>query len=236
MSKVVGTALTPSANKVIALAKSQVGYHEGRDKDGNWNNIQKFSPAVPGLEWSQGQAWCATFISWLALKSGFSSLFPRTASTDVAATWYQSRGQWSEYPAIGAQGFLAHGADEFHTFLVWAYDDTYIYTVEGNSNTNGSPQGDGVYSLKRIRRDAIVEGYGYPAYPEGIISADPAWKSKAPKAKAATPVKATTPAKSKMGTNERNARTWLSKMVKDNKAGSGNRKRANKALAALNGK
>lgn len=184
-------SLTPTADKVIAVAKSQVGYHEGRNSNGVWNNHQKYSPAVPGLEWSQNQAWCATFVSWVAMKAGVASLFPRTASTDAAASWYQSRKRWSTYPAIGAQGFLAHGGDEFHTFIVVRYDDTYIYTIEGNSNTNGSPQGDGVYALKRRRRDAVVEGYGYPAYPEGIISADPAWANRAPKApvKSAKPVK-----------------------------------------------
>ena len=175
-------SLTPTADKVIAVAKSQVGYHEGRDPNGNWNNHQKYSPAVPGLEWSQGMAWCATFVSWVAMKAEVAALFPRTASTDTAASWYQSRGRWSTFPAIGAQGFLAHGGDEFHTFIVARYDDTYIYTFEGNSNTNGSPQGDGVYALKRRRRDDVVEGYGYPAYPEGIVSADPAWASRAPMA------------------------------------------------------
>lgn len=176
---------TPTADKVIALARTQVGYHEGRTGT-VWNNHQKYSPAVPGLEWSQGQAWCATFISWLALKTGLAALFPRTASTVTAATWYQKRGRWSTYPAIGAQGFLAHSGAEFHTFLVTGYDAQYIYTIEGNSNNNGSPQGDGVYALKRRRSDAIVEGYGYPAYPEGIVSADPAWAKQNPVHVAAT--------------------------------------------------
>jgi hypothetical protein len=183
-------SLTPTADKVIAVAKSQVGYHEGRDPNGNWNNHQKYSPAVPGLGWSQGMAWCATFVSWVAMKAGVAALFPRTASTDTAASWYQSRKRWSTYPAIGAQGFLAHKTDEFHTFIVVRYDDTYIYTVEGNSNTNGSPQGDGVYALKRRRRDDVVEGYGYPAYPEGIMSADPAWFHQNPKATVKTVAKA----------------------------------------------
>lgn len=175
------SSLTPTADKVLKVALGQVGYREGRDKDGNWNNHQKYSPAVPGLEWSQGQAWCATFVSWVAMTAGAASLFPRTASTDAAASWYQQNKRWSQYPAIGAQGFLARGSDEFHTFLVVKYDDTYIWTVEGNTNTTGSPQGNGVYELRRRRRDTEVEGYGYPAYPEGIVSADPAWKSQRPK-------------------------------------------------------
>lgn len=180
-----------SAQDVIRIAKSQIGYHEGKSGN-NWNNIQKYSPAVPGLEWSQGQAWCATFISWLAVQTKQTKLFPITASTDTAASWYQKNKRWSEYPAIGAQGFLAHGTDEFHTFLVTDYDDTYIYTVEGNTNNNGSSQGDGVYALKRKRTDPLVEGYGYPKYPEGIKNADPAHKDWNPK-ETTTPV--TTPAK-----------------------------------------
>ncbi|MCW2785256.1 MAG: 50, phiBT1p18 [Marmoricola sp.] len=171
---------TPSADKVVALAKTQVGYHEGRSGS-NWNNIQKYSPAVPGLEWSQGQAWCATFVSWLALKSGFAALFPSTASTDTGARWWKAHGRWSEYPAIGAQGYLGVKGDMFHTFLVTGYDSTYVHTIEGNTNTNGSSQGDGVYALKRRRDSTSIQGYGYPAYPEGIVSADPAWANRAPK-------------------------------------------------------
>lgn len=182
MVRVTGNALTPTANKVLEIARSQVGYHEGRDANGNWNNDQKYSKQTPGLAWSNFMAWCCTFIAWCAWKAGISYLVPQTASTDTAASWYQKRQQWSTEPAIGAQGFLANGTNEFHTFWVWAYDDTYIWTYEGNSNNTGSPQGDGVYSLVRRRRDAVIEGYGYPAYPEGIISADPAWADRAPKA------------------------------------------------------
>lgn len=173
--------MVTSVDRLISTAKAEIGYHEGRDPSGNWNNHQKYSPAVPGLEWSQNQAWCATFVSWCAMQAGLADLFPRTASTDTAAAWYKAKKRWSEYPAIGAQGFLGVGNNMHHTFIVTAYDDTYVYTVEGNTNTNGSPQGDGVYALKRVRRDAGLVGYGYPAYPEGIVSADPAWKAAAPK-------------------------------------------------------
>lgn len=164
--------ITPSAAKIIGIAKSQVGVHEGHNSHG-WNNIQKYSPAVPGLEWSQGQPWCAVFVSWCAMEADFSDLYPRTASTDAGAAWWKAQGRWHDYPAIGAQGYLAHSGDEYHTFLVVEFDDEFIYTVEGNTNNNGSAQGDGVYALRRRRRDTVVEGYGYPDFPEGILSADP---------------------------------------------------------------
>ncbi|WP_416972533.1 hypothetical protein [Streptomyces sp. 4F14] len=61
-----------------------------------------------------------------------------------------------------------------HTGIVIAYDDVHIWAVEANTNDNGSSEGDGVYIRKRRRSDAIVYGYGLPAYAEGIYTADPA--------------------------------------------------------------
>lgn len=164
----------PAIDELIAHARAEVGYREGRSASGSWNNRQHYSPAVPGLEWSQNQAWCSTFVSWLAMKAGLDAYYPRTASTDAGAQWFKTRGQWSEYPAVGAFGYLGTRGDMFHVFLVVGYDATYIYTIEGNTNDNGSPQGDGVYALKRRRDSASIEGYGYPAVPGGLDSADPA--------------------------------------------------------------
>lgn len=159
-------------DRMVRIAKGQIGYHEGRS-NGHWNNIQKFSPAVPGLEWSQGQPWCCTFVSWLAMKADLASLFPRTASCDTAAAWWKAHGQWHEYPAIGAQVLYGVPGNMEHTGFVVDYDDTYIWAVEGNTNNNGSAEGDGVYLKKRLRRDPYVQGYGYPDVLGGLKSADP---------------------------------------------------------------
>ncbi|MFI9205300.1 CHAP domain-containing protein [Streptomyces sp. NPDC053048] len=166
------------AQNIINIAKAEVGYHEGRS-DGHWNNHQRYSPAVPGLEWSQNQAWCATFVSWCAMKAGLADLYPRTASCLTGVAWFKQRKRFSEYPAVGSQVFFGSGGGA-HTGLVYAYDDDFVYTVEGNTNAGGSAEGDGVYLKKRERRSSYVYGYGYPAYIEGIDSADPAWKGKAP--------------------------------------------------------
>jgi hypothetical protein len=164
------------ASKVISTAKAEVGYTEGKTA-GRWNNKQKYSPAVPGLEWSNYQPWCATFCSWVAMKAGVASLFPRTASCATGVAWFKKAGRFSEYPAIGAQIFFGSGGGT-HTGIVYAYDKTYVYTVEGNTNTSGSPEGNGVHKRKRRRADAYVYGYGLPKYTEGITTADPSKKSK----------------------------------------------------------
>ncbi|MEV7282603.1 peptidoglycan-binding protein [Streptomyces sp. NPDC093111] len=164
------------AQNIIKIAKNEVGYHEGKS-GGHWNNSQKFSPAVPGLEWSQNQAWCATFVSWCALNAGLSDLYPRTASCATGVSWFKQRGRWSAYPAIGAQIFFGPNGGT-HTGLVYDYDDRFVYTVEGNTNADGSAEGDGVYLKKRERRSSYVYGYGYPRFSAGIVSADPAYKGK----------------------------------------------------------
>lgn len=168
------------AQKIISIAKAEVGYLEGRSSNGSWNNQQKYSPQVPGLEWSQNQPWCATFVAWCAMKAGLASLYPRTASCDVGMAWFRDQGRWSEYPAVGAQVFFGSYADSVHTGLVIGYDADTITTIEGNTNDSGSREGNGVYLKRRQRRDPYVVGYGYPAFAEGIRSADPKWKDKQP--------------------------------------------------------
>ncbi|WP_458085801.1 CHAP domain-containing protein [Streptomyces malaysiensis] len=189
-----------TAAGIIKVAKAEVGYQEGR-ANGHWNNKQKYSPAVPGLEWSNYQAWCATFVSWCALKSGNEALYPRTASCLTGVAWFKQRKRFSEYPAVGAQIFFGPSGGS-HTGLVYDYDATYVYTVEGNTNGSGGAEGDGVYLKKRTRRDSYVYGYGYPDFADGIKSADPAWAKDAPKTPS-TPSKA--PAKPSVSVKHINA-------------------------------
>ena len=172
-----GGATMASAQQIIDLATSQVGYREGRSPSGAWNNLQKYSQEVAGLGWSNGYAWCATFCSWLYTRLGVDA--PVTASCLTGVAWWRARKRWSEYPAIGAQVFFGPGGGT-HTGVVIAYDADTITTIEGNTNDSGSAEGNGVYRKVRRRRDPYVYGYGYPAWPEGVRSADPAWSSGAP--------------------------------------------------------
>jgi len=161
-------------DKINKTARSQVGYHEGRNSSGSWNNANKFSKELPGFAWSDYQAWCATFVCWVFWKTGNYELLPSpSASCDVLASGFKANGRWSEYPAKGAVAFYGYSYDLNHTGIVVDYDHDYIYVVEGNTNDTGSREGDGVYLKKRARRGTNVIGYGYPKFPEGIESADP---------------------------------------------------------------
>jgi hypothetical protein len=171
-------SITDTLAKVV---KAEVGYHEGFS-GGHWNNHEKYADLVPGLEWVDNVegAWCAVFAAWAFQTAGLpKGSYPVTASCATGVSWFKARKRFSAYPAIGAQIFYGPGGGT-HTGVVIGFDATHVFSVEGNTNANGSPEGDGVYSKTHLRTDPHVYGYGYPLYDGGIESADPAWKSQNP--------------------------------------------------------
>ena len=153
---------TPSADKIFGIANGQVGYQEGP------NNQNKYASAV-GVP--NNQPWCTTFASWLFLTAGFKSLCKMDDYSVDQYNWFNARGRASEYPAVGAVVWYGPGGEN-HTGWVYAYDETYIYTIEGNYNND-------VDYHKRLRvgvSDSSIGApykYGLPAFSEGIVSADP---------------------------------------------------------------
>lgn len=163
---------------VIMLAESQLGYHEGHDASG-WNNRQKYSEQVPGLAWSDEQPWCATFANWVFWQAGIhvpTGAVSASCAASVAA--YKKAKRFTQYPVIGAQVFYGKGGGE-HTGICTGYDLMHEIAVEGNTNDNGSAEGDGVYRKERERRSSYVYGYGIPYYPHDVgQSPDEHWSGK----------------------------------------------------------
>lgn len=161
----------------IAVAKTQAGYHEGQ-KAGHWDNVEKYATMLPGFSWAQGQPWCAVFAQFIIWFVGVNvPAGARSASCGASVAAYQRAGRFTEYPVLGAQVFYGKNGGE-HCGLVIAYDDTYVYAVEGNTNTTGGAEGDGVYTKKRARRDAYVYGYGVPYYHSKGQSPDAHWNGR----------------------------------------------------------
>lgn len=158
----------------IAAAKTQLGYQEGK-KNGHWDNIQKYAPA---LGFSNGLAWCDTFANFIFWLVGV-TVPPGAKSAGCAASVaaYKKAGRWTLYPVVGAQVFYGPGGGE-HTGIVTGYDDTHVFTIEGNTNTSGSAEGDGVYAKTRVRRDDYVYGYGVPYYHSTGKSPDTKWSGR----------------------------------------------------------
>ncbi|MET8880552.1 CHAP domain-containing protein [Streptomyces rubiginosohelvolus] len=172
--------MTANAASVLSVAKAEVGTKETR-ANGHWVNDSKYNKwygRIPGYgRDGMDYPWCAVFVCWCADKAGAAKLYPKTAGCATAVNWFRNAGRFSEYPAVGAQVFFGAGGGT-HTGIVYAYDATYVYTYEGNTNASGGAEGDGVYAKKRVRKDAYVYGYGYPEFAEGIVTADPSKKGK----------------------------------------------------------
>lgn len=161
----------------IEIATSQVGYREGK-KGASYNNDQKYSDQLPGFAWSDFQPWCATFVQWCLWQVGVKvPAGAQSAGCAISAAAYKKAGRFTEYPGIGFQVFFGPKGGT-HTGIVYKYDDTYIYTVEGNTNDSGSAEGNGVYKKKRLRKTNVVYGYGIPYYAAKAKSADPKWNGK----------------------------------------------------------
>ncbi|MFF4557157.1 CHAP domain-containing protein [Streptomyces sp. NPDC001422] len=165
--------------KVYTVAKSQEGYKEGYSH-GHWDNREKYAAQVPGMAWvsAGGYPWCALFVAWVALKAGVAGLFPRSASCEYGVAWFKQRHRFSTYPALGSQVFFGVGNGGTHTGIVVSYTASTITYISGNTNSNGSPEGNQVLTKTIARKNAYVFGYGLPAYAEGITTADPSLKGK----------------------------------------------------------
>ncbi|MFJ9979709.1 hypothetical protein [Streptomyces cyaneofuscatus] len=166
-------AIVPQTLIELGQQEAAIKYQEDY-QGGTWNNINKYAAETPGMASYQGQSWCVIFLLWLAHRAGDITIMPQTPSCATAITTYQSWNRWSWYPAVGAQVMLGAAGQE-HTGLVYRYDATQIWTIEGNTNNGGGSEGDGVYLRVRNRADANVYGYGYPKYAAPMVTADPNW-------------------------------------------------------------
>ncbi len=161
-----------SAFDTVALALSQLAYHEGSGSaqfggDGSSSgNFTEYNYAYGKVSGTYGYAWCAAFVSWCLDTAGVSdSAGGRFVSCTLWVEKLQSIGQYrtrsSGYePKAGDLIFfrsagVSRASD--HVGLVRYVKDGRVYTVEGNSSDQVSLRD---YSLK----DTYIVGYGLPAY------------------------------------------------------------------------
>ncbi|SES68449.1 CHAP domain-containing protein [[Clostridium] polysaccharolyticum] len=139
------------AKDIINVAESQIGYHEegkNRTKYGAWYGMN-------------GAPWCHMFASWCANQAGVStSIFPRTASTDVGMQWFKDHGLFkykgSYTPKRGDVVYFKTGRS--HVGLVESVTGNTLHTIEGNTSSKVARR---TYSLS----ESTITGYGTPQYP-----------------------------------------------------------------------
>ena len=181
------------ASEIIKIAEAEVGYLEKAsnknldDKTANagYGNYTKYARDLHNAGFfngnKNGYAWCAVFVTWLAWKlcdedrtkaeELLCQTGPYGASCTSAAQYYKQQGRfYTSDPQRGDQIFFWDAAKTcaVHTGIVVDVDDTYVYTIEGNTSSaagvveNGGGVFDKRYSLDCNR----IYGYGRPEYDE----------------------------------------------------------------------
>lgn len=102
-----------------------------------------------------------------------------------AVRYYQAAGKYDKNPEIGAQIFFCDSyGDPSHTGMVIGYDNTYVYTIEGNTSGGSTviSNGGGVCRKSYYRSYSRIHGYGHPdwayldqAYTEGWQKSNGKW-------------------------------------------------------------
>ena len=177
--------------KVTAILMAEVGYAEKETNtqlddptanagDGNYTKYARDLAAAGYYNTSKaGVAWCAVFVNWGPYKAfGKEAALalacqPHTdncgAGCQSAYNYYKRKGQAHDGPPCeGDQIFFwnKQKTSRCHTGYVYAVDDTYVYTIEGNtSGASGVVDNGGAVCTKKYRLDySRIAGYGRPRW------------------------------------------------------------------------
>lgn len=177
------------ADKVIAIARKENGYLEKASnknldsKTGNAGNknYTKYARDLDNVAGfyngrKNGYAWCDVFTDWCFYKAYGVADAKRLlcqpdkslgAGCEYSMRYYKNKNQFYTSPKAGDQIFFTDSSgDVCHTGLVYKVDDTYVYTVEGNTSSvagvvaNGGCVREKKYKLNYSR----IAGYGRPKY------------------------------------------------------------------------
>ena len=188
------TSATNVAKRLALMLASQIGYREGRSPSGDWNNDNAY-----GAYFNQNRvSWCNWFISWGAVAAGIpATVIPRTGYTPSSWNWFTSRDRDVAKPQAGdlfwVYGYVSsEGTNRVHHigFVEKLLSEGRIQTIEGNTNTSGSSQGNGVY--RNVRTIGPKLRFARPNYAAAIEIASPAKPTK-PTPPPAKPVQPPTP-------------------------------------------
>ena len=179
-----------TVDKVLAIAKAEVGYLEKKNGDerylydkranAGYNNYTKYGKEMHEIYPSvmdYPAAWCDCFVDWCFYKAygvaTAKSLLDGNFDdyTVASALMYKNHNAWyTNNPKVGDQVFFKNSYGGIcHTGLVIAVDNLYIHTIEGNTSAalGVVANGGGVAQKKYALNYNRIAGYGRPKYDKG---------------------------------------------------------------------
>jgi hypothetical protein len=106
-------------------------------------------------------AWCVVFQWWCFQRAGIpTSIFPKSANVFRTRDWFKKRHQFAHTPHVGSLVIF----EKSHIGLVEkVLKNGRIQTIEGNTDSSGSPTGGQVMRVTHGRDDGI-QGFCNPDY------------------------------------------------------------------------
>ncbi len=175
------------ARDVLAIALSQVGYHEGNSEselDGvstsGTRDFVEYNVLFGKLDNNQGNGisygyyWCASFVNWCLRIAGVDK--SASGSEVSCQRWYSDcngmgifRSKSGYIPSSADIIFFkdsGSSSDSTHVGLVRYSDGKYVYTVEGNTSNGSDYSSNGEYvALKKYPlTSSYIVGYASPKY------------------------------------------------------------------------
>lgn len=169
--------------KLILTAMKYVGYLEKKSnyrlesftENAGYNNYTQFAVTYKMLtnENYQGQPWCAMFVSSVFAecfgeKIGKKLLNGYFAYCPTGVNNFKKAGRFSkENPKSGDIIFFKDSSGTAcHVGIVYKADNTYVYTIEGNTSSKSGvvANGGAVEKKKYLKSYNKILGYGKPDY------------------------------------------------------------------------
>lgn len=173
-----------SIDKLIQVAEAEIGYLEketNKDLDDKTANAGDENYTKYGKYFGMVQAqWCDLYVDYCFCKAFGDEdaeilLGKFSAFTPYSAQYLKDMGRWhTSNPKRGDIIFYKNSERICHTGIVYAVDDTYVYTIEGN--TSGASgvvsNGGGVCKKKYALNYKWIAGYGRPDYGDQWVEED----------------------------------------------------------------
>lgn len=145
------------SEKTVEIANTQIGVHEA---PGNHNTGEQVNKYLSSVGLGPGYSWCMAFVYWCFNEASkiLAVNNPLSKTAGVMAQYNKSKLKYGQiHPMPGDVFIMDFGKGLGHTGIVERVEGDYIYTIEGNSNDEGSREGYEV--CKRKRPMNKIKGY-----------------------------------------------------------------------------
>lgn len=152
----------------LSIAQTQPGQRESPQGSNSGPMVDKYLLSV-GLK--PGYAWCQAFVYWCYASAAarLATRCPVIRTAGVYDCWNKTaaaqkimKADAIKNPSLlspGMQFILLYSGGTGHTGILEQIDGQILYTIEGNSNHNGSREGIEVVRHQRRLTDKALQGF-----------------------------------------------------------------------------